>query len=109
MVSRSYKEASLYRQYALTFKTMAAMYDEQNGQCAICECGLRCPDYLTSLVSYPREKGRECAIDHDHEDDLQKVRAILCSQCNTAIGMLQESPKILARAIVYLEAHGKTW
>ena len=41
-------------------------------------------------------------IDHDHKSGV--VRGVLCSQCNTALGLMQESPERFQRAILYLVA-----
>ena len=38
----------------------------------------------------------------DHWPGTTKIRGILCSNCNTGIGLLQESPKLLALALQYL-------
>lgn len=39
-------------------------------------------------------------LDHDHATGL--VRGLICTQCNTAIGMFRENPRSLSRAVVYL-------
>ena len=44
-------------------------------------------------------------IDHDH--NTKKVRGLLCPRCNTGIGLLKESPKLLLLAASYLVQHGK--
>ena len=62
------------------------MLDEQGGKCAIC---LR-----------PQE-GKPLSIDHNHASG--QVRALLCSNCNSAIGRFGESTEILERAAQYLE------
>jgi hypothetical protein len=33
------------------------------------------------------------------------VRGLLCLRCNVGIGMLNDDPKLLAEAILYLEAY----
>lgn len=50
----------------------------QGGKCAIC---------LDRDAS---------AVDHNH--DTGQVRALLCHQCNSAIGLLQEDAAIIRRA-----------
>lgn len=44
------------------------------------------------------------AIDHDHNSGA--IRGLLCTPCNAAIGLLQESPSLLRRAAAYIEAGG---
>lgn len=68
------------------------MLAEQNGKCAICGTGR----------PYPNERIKNFAVDHDHETG--KIRALLCSTCNTGIGHLKHSPGILRKAATYLES-----
>lgn len=42
-------------------------------------------------------------VDHDHATG--KVRGLLCSRCNSAIGLLLEDPALIDAAKVYLERH----
>lgn len=64
----------------------------QEGKCAICGCELGSSRYTKPNA------------DHDHKTG--KLRGILCSQCNTAIGLMKDSPYRLESAIRYLEEHG---
>jgi hypothetical protein len=45
--------------------------------------------------------GHSLHVDHDH--NTLKIRGLLCSQCNTGIGLLKENVEILKSAIFYLE------
>lgn len=47
---------------------------------------------------------RRLSIDHVH-DDTQKVRGLLCQQCNVMIGNAKDSIEILQSAITYLKKH----
>lgn len=63
------------------------------------------------------EQGTVCAIckgpggkkglgvDHDHATG--KVRSLLCSKCNMAIGLLNDSSAVVQQALSYLKSHGK--
>jgi hypothetical protein len=42
-------------------------------------------------------------VDLNHETG--KVRAILCSRCNSGLGLFCERPDLMLRAIAYLETH----
>lgn len=64
------------------------MYDAQAGKCAIC-------------------LAREATcVDHDH--DTGDIRGLLCRKCNSAIGIIGETPELLDRAAKYLRRHKKT-
>ena len=45
-------------------------------------------------------KNRRLSLDHNHKTG--KLRGVLCSTCNRALGMLKDDPKRLARLLVYL-------
>lgn len=49
-----------------------------------------------STFSSPRDRH----IDHDHASG--RVRGLLCSHCNIAIGMLKDDPEVVDRAAAYL-------
>jgi uncharacterized protein YlaI len=69
-----------------------ALFVAQNGKCAI--CGIDAEIY-----------GKRFSIDHDHADAANPIRALLCQQCNTLIGMADESVEVLTQAIGYLKHH----
>jgi hypothetical protein len=75
------------------FGISAAEYDErlqnQNGVCKIC--------------SKPNPDGKALAVDHCH--GYGKVRGLLCSNCNTAIGLLKDDWVLLRKAAKYLVDH----
>jgi RNase P subunit RPR2 len=50
-----------------------------------------------------RQNGRLLAVDHCH--DTGKLRGLLCSNCNTVLGLAKEQPAILLRAAEYLREH----
>lgn len=78
------------RKYNMTVDQHAALFALQDGLCAICKDPER---------SRKSGQGRGLVIDHDHETG--QVRALLCSQCNAAIGLLAEDPAWLERAAGY--------
>ncbi len=57
----------------------------QNGKCAICK---KPPNHFN------------LAVDHCHETG--KIRGLLHSKCNAAIGLLEDNPKLLKAALDYL-------
>jgi len=83
------KKYLLLRKYGLTEIQYQEMTLKQDGRCAICS---RHKDNL---------KWKKLVIDHCHQT--KKVRGLLCNNCNTAIGMFQDSVEILNSATEYLK------
>ena len=83
--------------YGVSPEQFLKTWDDQNGECAICK------DTLPDLAIYENRK-RGYAIDHNH--DTGEFRGILCTECNTLLGMSGDSPGILKEAIKYLESRG---
>lgn len=69
--------------YGLSPESLQEMRQAQDGKCAIC-C----------------EPCSRLNVDHSHVTG--KVRALLCPQCNAAIGMLKDSVVIAENAANYL-------
>ena len=85
----------LLERYGLTWKTFHALLDSQEGKCKICG------NELTAEVSAPR--ARQACVDHDHTTG--KVRGVLCSNCNLALGYLKDSVTSARNAVTYLEVN----
>jgi hypothetical protein len=52
----------------------------------------------------PEQNKKMLSVDHDHATG--RVRALLCHVHNTALGMLQDDPKMAEEAAAYLHRHG---
>ena len=89
-----FKDKDLKKNYGVTLDWYKEQYDKQDGACAICKQ----PE--TSVI---RGKVLSLAVDHCH--DTGKVRALLCSACNTGIGSLKHDRDLLQKAIAYLETY----
>jgi hypothetical protein len=72
------------------------MLREQNGVCAICGTAEKHKAGLSG-------KAKDLAVDHDHNTGA--VRALLCSACNTALGLFRDDPALLDAAKTYLHKH----
>ena len=77
--------------FGLTVEGYDALADSQGSVCAICEE----PETATRGGVL-----RRLNVDHDHVTG--KTRGLLCSRCNTAIGLLRDDPRIVNRAHEYL-------
>ncbi len=78
------------KSYGITPEQYDEMAAAQGGACRICG-RLAAPDPRKGLY-----------VDHDHSTG--RVRGLLCSQCNTALGLLNDDVALLAGAIEYLKA-----
>ena len=85
------KDSYLNRYYKRTYTISLGQYNEllalQNSCCDICK--------------QPCSTGKRLAVDHCHTTN--KVRGLLCSRCNQALGVLKDDINILKEAIKYLE------
>lgn len=70
--SEKYRESKLKRVYGITLEEYNQMFQQQGGCCAIC--------------GNPSIK-RMLDIDHNHKTG--KVRGLLCSGCNFAVGVFE--------------------
>lgn len=81
------RNVKLLRAYGITTAEYEALLKSQNGVCAICKRNVP-------------HKGDSMCVDHDHSTGA--VRGILCSNCNRAIGLLEDNVAFLQSAINYL-------
>ncbi len=89
-VKTSRRKHLLRKLYGLAPEQVNQILLDQGGKCAIC--------------ATQSSGKRGWHVDHCH--DTQKVRGILCSNCNLALGHMKDSPAILRSAIRYLSKRG---
>lgn len=82
---------SLNRYYGMTLEKYYELLKAQNGVCAIC-----------GKAETRTRKGvlQRLSVDHDHTTG--KIRGLLCSLCNVAIGRFEDNPDFLRKAMDYL-------
>lgn len=80
--------------YGVSEEDYSRMFQEQDGLCAICKRPER---------RVRNGKIQSLSIDHNHETG--KVRQLLCDDCNTALGRVEENLDILKAMIEYLGRH----
>lgn len=76
------------RLYGLDPDDYLDLVEDQAGLCAICGGA---------------SEDRALAVDHEHASG--SIRGLLCSPCNSGLGMFRDDPELMRRAITYLEAH----
>lgn len=90
---RATNRRNLLEKHGLTSERYDQMFTDQRGLCAMCgqvETRKGPADSRVSLL----------CVDHDHISG--RVRGLLCFQCNTAIGLLDDDIERLKEAITYL-------
>jgi hypothetical protein len=73
----------------------------QCGTCAV--CGETETASSRTRSTGPRRGTRRLNVDHNHETG--QIRGLLCSRCNTGLGLLGDNPDLLRRAAAYLEEY----
>jgi hypothetical protein len=81
------RRSELKKLYGITPEEYDELLASQNGVCAIC--------------SEPDPNGIRLPIDHDHNTG--RVRGLLCTPCNRALGGFKDNPALLRSALTYLE------
>lgn len=94
-----FKNIDLKRNYGITLVEYNEMLEIQEGLCAICGNPETSRDHRTKEL-------RALAVDHNH--DTGEVRGLLCGDCNTGIGLLQDDIELLLNAIDYLKMPKRT-
>jgi hypothetical protein len=82
-------ESSIKRNYGIDASDYEEMMVKQEGKCSICK------EVCSS--------NKRLSVDHCHLTG--KVRGLLCSKCNTAIGLLKDDVALLSTATEYLKLH----
>lgn len=80
--------------YGLTEEGYESLLADQHGGCAIC-----------GATESAHTHGRPCRLAVDHDHTTGKVRGLLCSRCNQAIGKFGDDPEMLRAAAAYLDRH----
>ena len=81
------KNRKLKRKYGITLDEYNLMFLKQQGNCLICSIH-------QSILKRP------LVVDHCHNTG--KVRGLLCSNCNTALGLLKEDEEIIKNLLEYI-------
>lgn len=77
--------------YGLTLEEYTAAIAHASGTCDIC-----------GLDTSKTKKGSQ--LDHCHRTG--KIRGVLCSKCNTGLGLFDDNIEVLLKAVAYLTEKG---
>ena|ERR1700730_12917181 len=83
-IQRNYKY-QLY--YGISLEDYNNLFNIQNGCCAICK-------------THQSVLKKKLAVDHCHKTN--RIRGLLCHNCNLAIGRFRDDPVIIASALEYV-------
>jgi 5-bromo-4-chloroindolyl phosphate hydrolysis protein len=79
--------------YKISKSYFIDMLEKQYYKCKICNTDIK---YLSSN----KDKSKSACIDHDHKTN--RVRGLLCSNCNRALGLLKDDFNIIQNAYNYI-------
>lgn len=82
--------------YGLTIDEWQALLDSQGQSCAVCRL------HIDELP----DDGRNTKMHVDHCHDTGRVRGLLCSACNRALGCFRDDPHAMRAAANYVESSG---
>ena len=78
----------LQRRYGISSEQYDEMLKRQDHKCKICGS------------ENPKGNGNRFAVDHCHSSN--RVRGLLCQECNQGLGKFNDDISLLSRAITYL-------
>lgn len=84
------------KHFKLTIEDYNNLLKQQNGVCAIC-----------GQSEIKKIKNTPCRLSIDHDHQTGKVRGLLCSKCNTGVGLFDNNCVLLNKAIEYLNNNGE--
>lgn len=91
-----YLKSRKWLEYKLTLDGYLSMANKQGNVCFICKKPER-------IVDGGSRKPKDLAVDHCHETN--KIRGLLCSNCNTGLGLFCDDPDLIRKAAAYIESH----
>ena len=80
-----WREIAYVRLYGITHTQKIELWEAQDKKCAICGSSI--------------ETIEKAHLDHDHTS--KKIRGILCTRCNTGLGLFHDNIEYLQKAITY--------
>lgn len=95
------KTFNIKKRFGLTIEQYDKISEElwisQKGKCAICEM------QASSYGKHSQVDPNTLHLDHSHKTGI--IRALLCTKCNKALGLLKDDFSILHKASIYLQKY----
>jgi hypothetical protein len=91
------RNTNLKQRYGVDMLWYLETFKAQGNSCAICKATRNTVTGKSSEWSF--------AVDYCHNTN--KIRGILCNQCNRALGLFRDSAETLEAALNYLKEHGQ--
>ena len=88
-----FRRISLKKNYGMSMEDYQTLLENQNNVCAICK-------QPETKLDWKSKKLLPLSVDHCHTTE--KIRGLLCADCNRALGMFQDDQEVLQNAIDYL-------
>jgi len=82
-----FRKNNLLAKYKISLGDYNDLFNNQDGCCAICK-------------SHQSLFKKSLSVDRCHKT--KNVRGLLCSKCNTALGLMQENPAVIQNALFYV-------
>jgi hypothetical protein len=99
-----YRYRDVLKKHKITADQYEKIWDKHKGLCAICfkeETRISRNGVTTTRICLDH-----CHIcDDNGYDGIDTIRGMLCGACNKGIGLLEDNPEYLLRAITYLQQH----
>lgn len=87
------RKHKLKTKYDMTPAEYNAIHKAQNGKCGVCF-------QKETVVNVQSGKVQKLSVDHNHTTG--KIRGLLCTACNKALGLLKDDPALLLSGATYL-------
>ena len=88
-VKFSAKKRMLKHRHSIDYDTYLKMYEDQKGKCKIC--------------GVDKELGGVSGLFVDHCHSTNKIRGLLCTNCNSGLGKFMDNIELLNNAINYIK------
>lgn len=91
---RAARSIDLKKRFGITLDEYEILLERQQNVCKLCQQPERAIDRFSGMP-------RNLAVDHCHTTG--KIRGLLCTHCNTALGLFQEDPELMIKAAEYVK------